>query len=76
MANQKLKPAIFAFLKAAESGDEEAVRKFLNEGGDVHAADDGNNTALHLVFPKPFARYPTSFALIWFCRHLIVATKA
>ena len=47
--DQKQKSAVFAFLKAAESGDEEAVRRFLNEGGDVHAADDGHNTALHLV---------------------------
>lgn len=46
---EKLKPGIFAFLKAAESGDEEAVKKFLDEGGDVHASDDGHNTALHLV---------------------------
>ena len=49
MAEPKLKPAVFAFLKAAESGDDQAVLKYLDDGGDVHASDDGYNTALHLV---------------------------
>ncbi len=49
MSDNKLKPGIFAFLKAAESGDAEAVKKFLEDGGDIHASDDGHNTALHLV---------------------------
>ena len=59
MSDQKLKSGIFAFLKAAESGDDVAVRKFLEEGGDVHAADDGHNTALHLV--DSFATYTDIF---------------
>ena len=77
MSDQKIKSTTFAFLKAAESGDDEAVRRFLNEGVDVHAADDGNNTALHLVFPLNYTNSPLSLALMWMlCRHLIVATKS
>ena len=49
MSQTKLLPGVFAFLKAAESGDDKAVEKYLDDGGDIHAADDGNNTALHLV---------------------------
>ncbi len=37
------------WFKAAESGDEEALRQLLNQGLDVNARDEAQNTALHLA---------------------------
>jgi len=38
-----------AWFKAAASGDEETLKQFLNEGADVNARDEAENTALHLA---------------------------
>jgi len=38
-----------AWFKAASSGDEEALKQLLNQGADVNARDEAENTALHLA---------------------------
>ena len=38
-----------AWFKAATDGDEEALKQALNQGADVNARDEKDNTALHLA---------------------------
>ena len=38
-----------AWFEAAGSGDEQALKQLLNQGADIDARDEAQNTALHLA---------------------------